>query len=323
MSHAPGATQTASAVTLECHVPAMGGNAHLIAVADHPDNAERAVSGARRRLCELEDRWSRFRPDSEIARLGRNAGRPLAVSADTRLLITCAVRATQHSRGAFDPTVIDALERHGYDRSFELMEFSPAPHPTPAGPRPQGWPGDVIVDEDAGTVRLPPGIRLDAGGIGKGLAADLVAECMIATGASGACVNLSGDVRARGLGPDADPRGWTIGIEHPLHAGEQLALVHLPPAGGGVASSSVLQRRWGPGLHHVIDPDTTAPAASDVIACTLVADAAVWADAFTKMCFRRVDPGKLTRQLEALDVAALIVRTDRTVHATRGHPFQM
>ena len=54
------------------------------------------------------------------------------------------------------------------------------------------------IDRDHNTVALPAGVQLDLGGIGKGLAADLVASGLVERGALGACVALGGDVRVAG-----------------------------------------------------------------------------------------------------------------------------
>ncbi len=235
------------------------------------------------------------------------------MSADTRLLVRRAVQAWHRTGGRFDPGVLDALELLGYDRSFELIAAAPDP-PAPAAPRPSGGCAQVVVDDAAGTVRLPPGLRLDPGGIGKGLAADLVTKAMLAAGAVGACANLAGDVRCRGRGPGPDGR-WAVGIEDPW-GGEPLGVLSLPPGGAAVATSSVLVRRWAPGVHHLLDPLTGAPATGDVVAATVVADDAAWADAATKAALVGSGHREALALLETLDVAALLVLGDGTVRVT-------
>ena len=51
----------------------------------------------------------------------------------------------------------------------------------------------ILVAADA--VALPVGTGFDPGGIGKGLAADIVVDELVAEGAAGMCINLGGDVR--------------------------------------------------------------------------------------------------------------------------------
>jgi thiamine biosynthesis lipoprotein len=82
----------------------------------------------------------------------------------------------------------------GYDRSFEKR-----PGPTSETPAsPHATCADIVVDRDALTITLPRGCALDLGGIGKGRAADLVAEELIdARTTAGGCINLGGDLRVR------------------------------------------------------------------------------------------------------------------------------
>ena len=62
----------------------------------------------------------------------------------------------------------------------------------------EGWKS-LSVDDAAGTVTREPGLRLDAGGIGKGLAADLVAEYLSGFGPEAFTVNCLGDIRSGGI----------------------------------------------------------------------------------------------------------------------------
>jgi thiamine biosynthesis lipoprotein len=234
-----------------------------------------ALEHARRRLADLESKWSRFRPDSEVSALNRALGRPHDVSVDTIRLITSALRAAAATRGRFDPTVHDALCRLGYDRSFRLLD-PPAdtdePEPSPGG--------DAIdVDPDACSVRFPLGVRFDPGGIGKGLAADMVAEELVSASADGALVNLGGDVRVAGAGPED---GWRIRLDEPTSDG---AAVTVRLSHGALATSTTLRRRWRIGateVHHLIDPATGGSASTRWTVATAIAGTAWWAEAATK-----------------------------------------
>src|SRR4029078_9498692 len=94
---------------------AMGSDVHLLVVGGPSGLAERA----RLRIDELEQRWSRFIPDSEISELTRRAGAAMVVSDDTIELITRAIEAWWFTGSTFDPTVLGAVVRAGYDRSFD------------------------------------------------------------------------------------------------------------------------------------------------------------------------------------------------------------
>jgi thiamine biosynthesis lipoprotein len=257
-------------MALEQRFRAMGSDAHLIVVG----GAGRLITDAARRVNALEQRWSRFLDDSEINRLNRRAGSFVTVSTETVTLITRSVQAWRLSGGAFDPTVLGDVIRAGYTRSFEMLGPAPA-----AGHSTLGTGADeIVVDGDA--VQLAPGTGFDPGGIGKGLAADIVCAELIAAGADGACVNIGGDVRVAGAGPDGD--AWTIAIELPGSA-EPLARIGL--ADGAVATSTTLRRRWQTGgldRHHLIDPRTGLPSDTDVTTAAVIAAEAWLAEILAK-----------------------------------------
>lgn len=266
----------------------MGSDAHVIVVGGPPS----LVAAAEDRVRQLERRWSRFLPDSEINLVNRWAGFPVAVSEDTRTLIEHGLVGWRLSGGAFDPTLLGAVVRAGYDRSFELLPNPPGGSPgrpapgaaAGAGGAPDGHrrlgPGveGIVVARE--TVTLPAGVGFDPGGIGKGLAADLIAADAMAAGAEGVCINLGGDVRVAGSGPDGG--SWTVAVEHPWSP-RPLMLIGL--AGGAVATSTTLRRQWqvdGRRRHHLIDPQTGEPSASDVNLATVVAGDAWVAEILAK-----------------------------------------
>jgi thiamine biosynthesis lipoprotein len=267
---------------------------------------------ARRRLAELEARWSRFRPDSELSVLNRAAGEPVAVSPETLTLLALAVLGWQTTAGRFDPTVLDALEAVGYDRSFDqLLGDGPADRARPApGPAP-GLAG-LRIDPEAGTVTLPARTRLDLGGIAKGYTADLLCAQLRAAGATGACVNVGGDLRVSGTAPRGGP--WTIAVPHP-HGG-QAATLQLTE--GAAATSSPLQRAWQAGgrpAHHLIDPRTSQPAQTDIAQVTVVAAEAWRAEVAAKAAFLAGLPDALPLTTR-LGAEALLVDQDGGLHLT-------
>lgn len=261
------------------------------------------------RIRQLEARWSRFLDTSEISALNRRAGRPVIVSADTFQLVARAATAWAATGGRFDPTVGAALAAHGYDRDFADVRTTTSDAPRTTGPTPGAAGIDLIPGINA--ITLPHGVTFDAGGIGKGFAADLTAALLVAEGADGALVNLGGDLRVAGRPPT--PEGWVINVADPLDPDRELLRVAIPE--GAVATSSRLMRRWHTTTgeaHHLIDPSTGRPADTDTVAVTVVAGEAWWAEALTKALFLTGPDG-----LSDLDgVHAVVVTADGARHAT-------
>jgi thiamine biosynthesis lipoprotein len=257
---------------------AMGSGAHLVIGGGDDDLAEWSLD----ELARLERCWSRFRPDSDLCALNDAAGRWTAVSSTLLLAIERAEALWRATGGAFDPTVLQALERAGYDRTFERVVSSsePVPCPTPA----PGF-GLLEIDHVARAVRTPQGVTIDLSGIGKGLAADLVAEGLVERGAASALVSVGGDIRTAGAPPED---GWRIPVEDPFLDG--VTWFEHVVRGGALVTSTRLIRRWrraGVEQHHIIDPVTGAPADSGVAAVVAAGDEAWWAEGVAKAALVR------------------------------------
>jgi thiamine biosynthesis lipoprotein len=213
------------------------------------------------------------------------------------------------SGGAFDPTVLGAVMRAGYDRSFDTL-----PAETTNGTSVL-LIGCTDIEIDGAAVRLPAGTGFDPGGIGKGLAADLVVSELIAAGADGACVNLGGDLRVSGRSPNGD--GWTCAIEHEWSA-DPLVLVGV--ADGGIATSTTLRRSWrvdGEERHHLIDPVTGQPSTSDLTAATVIAGEAWQAEVLAKAVLLRGSQHPFDL-IEGSGAVALIVDDRGRVRVSEG-----
>lgn len=281
----------------------MGSSAHLIVVGD-----PKLLGIARSRVDELEGRWSRFRPDSELSALNAADGAWCALSPLTFALVSKAVLAWYVTSGLFDPTILPALEAAGYVGSFTATP----PSPTSAALAGRPAPGCADIEFDGHRVRLPRGVRIDLGGIGKGFAADVLAHELIEAGADGVCVNMGGDLRVSGAPPDGVT--WSIAVAD--EANPQSDRFHLALAEGAVATSTRLRRRWqqdGQRRHHLIDPATGTCTHNDVDTVSVVAAEAHWAEVLAKSALvAGVTAG--TSLLQKWGVAGLLVTEDGAAH---------
>lgn len=267
--------------------------------------AEAALAGrVRADFAESERRFSRFRADSELGGLHRAAG-PVAVSAPLFAALRRARRYFEETAGIFDPAVGGPLAALGYDRSFApgaLDREAPGPAAAPASF------ADVALDPVARTVTLPPGTRLDLGGMIKGHTADRAARRLPDVGA----VDAGGDAVLRGAGPDG--AGWLVDVEAP--GDPDRVLVTLRVRDRAVATSAADRRRWTAGdrvMHHLVDPRTRLPAETDLAQVTVLASSAEHAEVLAKCAFilgREAGRRLLERSPE---VAAVLVRGDGTL----------
>ncbi|MGE0309476.1 MAG: FAD:protein FMN transferase, partial [Acidimicrobiia bacterium] len=195
----------------------------------------------------------------------------------------------------------------GYDRTFTAIE--PRASAATTLRRTPGC-GSIRVDRGLRAVGLPAGVSIDPGGIGKGLAADIVAGELLDRGALAVCVSVGGDVRAAHRPDAAHP--WRIGLADPSDPTRLFGVASL--AVGAVVTSSTLTRRWSLGdemVHHVIDPRTGAPMRSDLVAVTVVAGEAWWAEVLAKWVLAAGETAGI-ELLERRGATGLVVRSDGT-----------
>ncbi len=227
----------------------------------------------------LERLWSRFDAASEISQLNSADGKLCIVSPTTYELVSLAELARTATDGQFNPLMLDQLTTLGYDRSWELMPSSIERRHFRV--RPGSTAAIELFPEMAG-VRLPAGTRFDPGGIGKGLAGDMVAAALLEGGAHSAQVELGGDVRL--AGPGWGTQGWRVVIDDTDHGQGGVGTISI--ASGGVATSSVVRRHWRCGdidAHHLIDAATGMPAITDLDAVTVAAPTLWWAEVAAKV----------------------------------------
>jgi thiamine biosynthesis lipoprotein len=241
----------------------------------------------RRYIEDFARRLSRFRPDSELCALNRDPREEAPASILLRTAVSAGLWAARRSGGLVDPTLVGEIEAVGYVDSQEgcapaslreALAAGPALRPARPSAR-ERWKA-VEVDDERGAVRRPPGVRIDTGGTGKGLAADAVAHRL--RGYTRYVVDCGGDIAVGGVGCQLQP--LEIEVEHPL-SGE---CVHtLSVSGGGVATSGLNVRIWkradGSFAHHLLDPASGEPVWSGLIGASALAPSALEAETLSKI----------------------------------------
>lgn len=291
----------------------MGTLATLTAVAPTDAQAQEAVSEGFKEIRRLERLWSTWIPESELSRINAAAGRDrVVVSPETMVLLHRSVDAARMTQGAFNIAMGPAVE------AWNISKDPRIPNPQDLERlRPLLDLSAMQLNEPDQTVYLvKPGMRIDVGGIGKGYAADLVAEVMRRHGATGGVVALSGDIKAFGDLPGG--AGFPIGIQHPRKSGTVLARVVLRDE--AISTAGDYERyfeRDGVIYHHILDPRTLQPARL-CQSVTIIAKEGVWADGLDTGVFV-LGPERGMALIEALpDVEGVIVDADGTVLISSG-----
>jgi thiamine biosynthesis lipoprotein len=249
-------------------------------VVTDPQALEPARAIAAEETASIDLACSRFRPDSELAALDQSAGRVMAISPLLVEAIDVALEAARGTDGIVDPTVGSAMVDLGYDRDFAAM--------APTGPalrvvrRPvPGWQV-VELDRDAGTLRVPVGVRLDLGATAKALCADRIARRVAELPMRpGVLVGLGGDLAVAGPAPRG---GWAVQVQDVTTAvGEPVSgpTTVISLQRGGLATSSLAARRWVRGgrvMHHILDPRSGVPVVTPWRTVSVVAESCVAAN---------------------------------------------
>ena len=264
-----------------------------------------------------EQRFSRFRPSSELVVLNDCDEPECDVSAELFELLEAAKWANRATNGLFEPAVLDQLERAGYDRSFEqVRDISDAAEDAtdPIAPAYGHTVLSLHLDSALRRVRRPVGLRIDLGGIGKGWTVDRCADFLHVRGPF--LLNAGGDLYAYGTGGDA--QGWEIEIEDARQPENAVAALTVSDA--AVATSTVVKRHWQKGerrMHHIIDPRPGRPAATDVLTATVVASRVAVAEVYAKSALI-LGSGKGPAFLAERGVEGVLQTEDGTLHATSG-----
>ena len=113
-------------MSAEAHVEfaCFGGEVSLLVrCADENEGCRMAEQG-RQLLLDAHQRLSRFDPDSELSRLNRDPRTEIPASPLLRRLVAAVLTAGSRSGGLVDGTLLDAIERAGYERSIDGAEPS-------------------------------------------------------------------------------------------------------------------------------------------------------------------------------------------------------
>lgn len=246
----------------------MGVTTTITVHAPHPFQlAERGFSLLR----QLEYRWSRFVPQSDISRLNNAGGAPVEVATETVDLIAHMITAHRVTDGRFNPTLLPR-HRDSHDLA-SLVDDKRCIIPNDA----RAWNSlDDITINSSSSVTLPPTMTLDAGGIGKGFAADLVVDDLVSHGAQSVSVNIGGDARVTSIAPFHE--SWNFDI---IDSHIEVPISTISLLNGAIATSSLDARyRHGRGPEQHIF--STLHESLRTRTCSVIAPLARWAEVWTK-----------------------------------------
>ncbi len=220
-------------------------------------------SRAAREAWRIEQRYSRYRPDSILSTLNASNGKPVEMDAETTALLEYARRCHVESDGWFDVTSGVLRRAWRFDGSHNIPDADRVS-------KLLSLVGFEKLILEPPFVSVPTGMELDLGGIGKEYAVDRA--LLLATMATNApvLVNFGGDLACRGV-PQSGP--WQIGVENP-GANASAAMVLELASSGGLATSGDTHRyllHQGRRLGHILNPRTGWPVEGGPASVTVAA----------------------------------------------------
>ena len=264
-------------------MPVMGTIAQFAVVHRDPHRAHAAIDAAIAELLWVERTMTRFTDTSDIGRANLLAARDsVTVTPETAYVTSQALRWSSALDGRYDPAIgavcklWDVKHRH---------EPPPADRVAELAGRNFHRSVEVGTRGDDAVLRYhDSGARLDLGSIAKGFGVDRAVAALRRLGIEQGVVVAGGDLYALGPAPGGDP--WSIGIQSPTD--ERAIVGTLELSDRAVATSGTYRqffRYRGHKYHHIMDPVTAQPRATEMQSLSIIADSVMHADAATTALF--------------------------------------
>ena len=248
-----------------------------VLIEDTEEATARAIASAvANSAWRIERKFSRYRNDSIVQAINRSNGAPIEVDEETAKLLDFSSALTRMSKGRFDIT--SGVLRRAW--TFDGGTRIPTQEAIDALLPLIGWDK---VEWERPRLRLPVGMELDFGGIGKEYAVDAAVELAASIAPEVSClVNLGGDVAASR--ERRDGKAWRVGVETVKRTGSAAGLIELHR--GGLATSGDTRRfvlHAGHRYSHILDARTGWPVRDAPHSVTVLASTCTQAGAFTTL----------------------------------------
>jgi thiamine biosynthesis lipoprotein len=233
------------------------------------------ISAAKAAFAELDLldlQMSHYRPESELSAINLMAGRePVRVSPQLFHLLETCFRYSLETAGAFDITTGPLMKSWGFFRRWGRV---------PSQAELDDLLGrigyhHVHLDEPRRSIQFDfPGIELNLGAIGKGLAVDRMATILRTAGITRALIS-SGTSSIFALGSPPGKQGWKIALRHPVNSAATIVALRLRnlaiSVSGDYENCFELNGRI---YSHIMDPRTGMPAKQSMMTAVISSSAA-------------------------------------------------
>lgn len=247
-----------------------------------PPGADEARLGAaiQAELDRIVMLFSPWEPRSEVSRFNAAPAGVWALSEPFWSLLDASLDLADETNGAVDPTLGALVDLWGFGPPGPRDPLRPVPsdEEIEAALKVSGWRGFRLNREARGAMQ-PGGTKLDFSGIAKGHAVDRVSDLLVAQGAASHLVEVGGELKGRGVKPDAHP--WWVEVEQPEGGSAPRTVAALVDL--AIATSGDYRRAFshqGRLYPHTIDGSTGRPVDNGLASVTVLHASAMKADAY-------------------------------------------
>jgi len=237
---------------------AMASPCEILIDSDDQLLAAQLLQAAQDEALRIEHKFSRYRQDNITYQINQSHGQAVEVDEETASLLDYAQQCYELSDGVFDVT--SGVLRQAW--KFDGSDRIPTQQQIDTLLSNIGWPK---ISWQRPVIRVPAGMEIDLGGIGKEYAVDRTALLLEQIAPISILVNYGGDLmttKARRNG-----QGWIVGVESTAmfkkKKNKTLTKTEFELLQGGIATSGDTRRyllKNGIRYSHILDPRTGWPA---------------------------------------------------------------
>ncbi|MBI4993921.1 FAD:protein FMN transferase [Candidatus Wolfebacteria bacterium] len=267
-------------------IKSLGTDAEIFIAFKNKIFAEEKINWAKKTLEDFENKFSRFKKNSELSEFNNLKSGDFYASPIMIDIFKKCFEFHKITNGIFDPTIAEILENIGYNKSFDLLDRNLNLPDFNLKKIKENFSkksdlSDLIIDEKKLIIKKPENLKIDFGGIGKGYVVDLIAD-EFKKYFSDFWISIGGDMFLSGKN---NGKNWQIDIQNPFDLAKNAISIEIKNKKAAVATSGISKRNWtinGINFHHIIDSKSGLPAESDVLLATVISNNAASADIFAK-----------------------------------------
>lgn len=263
-------------------------------------------------LVNIDESISAHNENSDVYRLNSDHDYILSADDSVTSLLETAEKVASLTDGAYDYTLGTLTEL------WDVTENTAPPSEVKVNEALAHCGRDKIKLSGSRISKLDVGVKVDFGGIGKGMAAQQLLEYLDTTDVEYGLVSVGGNIGV--FGKKSDGEDYKIGIRNPRKTDDVIGYCYI--ASGFVSVSGDYERYFeydGKRYHHIIDPKTGYPAESGVASVAVISPNGAAADALSTALFvMGVDKSMELYENESIAFEAIFVTTDGEIITTPG-----